>query len=476
MYNRVIYELTQKKRKEFTEKDKVIEKEELSRYQRNRIPIYPYVRKREIYFRIVYNNGSIRGFDTYEKAEEAYQKLLKGETGIGETQKEIKTQKKLATVTLKDGYDVLLKKHKSAISNGEAKYSSYSKKDTTIKYHVLPYFEGKPVAEITRGDIAHFVYHIKTEELSGKTGKKGKQRLLSPAMQHETLMFFKMLYKETIKWFDIETSIDIDREVEMPKLTKSRKKYNRNVGDKISKDYENNMKLIMEELAKLEYGIFNPVFGIQLLISCTGMRINEVIALKPEKFDYEKKTLLIDRSISWHPDKTKTKKSFVETSTKTDEERTILLPDTVAEYLNAYINRLKELTFYSDGMYIFARLGLAREKEMMLDPYSIKSFDNKLADAYKVLKLMPDDDDRRKEKNHLSRHAYNTMLKNNHIEEYDRKLYLGHSTGSGVNEGYTHKSLEEERRIADVGDKYCRFLCESIPQFKALVNPEKGTG
>ena len=469
MYNRVIYNLTQKKLKDFTEEDKVIAKEELSRYQRNRIPIYPYIYRKEIYFRIVYKRKTIRGFETYEQAEEAYQKLLKGIVEVSDTQEEIKEQKKLATVTLKDGYDVLLKKHRSAIGRGEVKYSSYSKKETTIKYHILPYFEGKPVAEITRGDIAHFVYHIKTEELSVKTGKKGKQRLLSPGMQHETLMYFKMLYKETLKWFDIETSINIDKEVEMPKLTKSRKKYSRNVGDKISGDYENNMKLILQELAKLEYGIYNPVFGIQLLISCTGMRIDEAIALKPEKFDYEKKTLLIDRSISWHPDKSKTKKSFVETSTKTDAERTILLPDTVAEYLNAFINRLKELTFYSDSMYIFSRLGLARFEEMMLDPYSIKSFDNKLADAYKTLKLMPDDDDRRKEKNHLSRHAYNTMLKNNHIEEYDRKLYLGHSTGTGVNEGYTHKSSEEEKRITEVGDRYCRFLTENIPQFQVLV-------
>ena len=476
MYNRVIYELTQKKRKDFTEQDKVIEKEELSRYQRNRIPIYPYVFKKEIYFRIVYQKKTIRGFDTYEKAEDSYQKLLKGITEVSETQEEIKVQKKLDTVTLKDGYDVLLKKHRTAMKKGEAKYSSYSKKDTTIRYHILPYFEGKPIAQITKGDIAHFVYHITAEELSGKPGKNGKAKLLSVSMQHEVLMFFKMLYKETLKWFDIETSIDIDREVEMPKLSRSRKKYSREVGDRIGKEYENNMKLIMKELSNLEYGIYNPVFGIQLLISCTGMRIDEAIALKPEKFDYERKTLLIDRSISWHPDKSTTNKSYVETSTKTDAERTILLPDTIAEYLNAFIQRLKKLTFYSNKMYIFSRLGLAREKEMMLDPFSIKSFDNKLTDAYEKLRLIPEDDDRRKEKNHLSRHAYNTMLKNNHIEEYDRKIYLGHSTGSDVNEGYTHKSLEEEKRIAEVGEKYCLFLTENIPEFKALVKTAQGTG
>ena len=68
------------------------------------------------------------------------------------------------------------------------------------------------------------------------------------------------------------------------------------------------------------------------------------------------------------------------------------------------------------------------------------------------------------------------MLKNNHIEEYDRKLYLGHSTGSGVNEGYTHKSPEEEKRIAEVGDRYCRFLTENIPQFQALTKQDQEAG
>ena len=52
MYNRVIYELTQKSTKEYNDIDRKVIKEELSRYRRNGIPIYPYVCKKEIYFRI----------------------------------------------------------------------------------------------------------------------------------------------------------------------------------------------------------------------------------------------------------------------------------------------------------------------------------------------------------------------------------------------------------------------------------------
>ena len=387
---------------------------------------------------------------------------------VKDAQKELKQEKINANVSLADGFEVLLKKHAAAYQNGELKYSAYSKKDSTIRIHIIPYFKEKPIAEITKGDIARFVHHIRSEEISGKTGKKGKQKQLSVSMQHEVLMYFKMLYKETVRWFDIETSIDIDREVEMPKMSKSRKQYNREVSEKINGDYEKNAKMIMEELSKLEYGIYHPAFGIQLLISCTGMRINEANALKPSKFDYEKKTLLIDRNISWHPNKKRTKKSYEETSTKTDTERTILLPDSIAEYLKSYIDRLKQLTFYSDDMYIFSRLGLARNTSMILDPFSLKSFDNILKRIYKDLNLNPDEEDNKKDKNHLARHAFNTLLKNEHIEEYDRKLYLGHSTGSGVNEGYTHGSPEEERRIVEAAERYCNYLTEGISEFKLM--------
>ncbi len=80
-----------------------------------------------------------------------------------------------------------------------------------------------------------------------------------------------------------------------------------------------------------------------------------------------------------------------------------------------------------------------------------------------------DDENHRKDKNHLARHAFNTRLKNSHIEEYDRKLYMGHSVGTDVHTGYTHGSSDEERRIAEVGEEFCRFLTEDIEEFRALV-------
>ena len=109
MYNRVIYELTQKKKKDYSDIDKKIIKEELDRYRRIGIPIYPYVYKKEIYFRIVYQNKSIVGFNIFEKAEEAYYRLLNGESNVDEQKEEIKEEKRIATVSLNDGFEVLLR-------------------------------------------------------------------------------------------------------------------------------------------------------------------------------------------------------------------------------------------------------------------------------------------------------------------------------------------------------------------------------
>ena len=107
-----------------------------------------------------------------------------GETELDDAKAEIKVKRKVLLVTLKDGYRILMKKHEAAYQNGELKYSSYNKKDTTIRYHILPFFENKPVAQITRGDIAHFVHHIRAEEKSNKTDKDGKAKKLSVGMQY----------------------------------------------------------------------------------------------------------------------------------------------------------------------------------------------------------------------------------------------------------------------------------------------------
>ena len=125
MYNRVIYELTRKRTEEFNDEDKRIVKEELDRYRRSRIPIYPYIYRREIYFRIVFRNRSLRGFDTFEKAEDIYRRLAFGETELDDAKAEIKVKRKVLLVTLKDGYRILMKKHEAAYQNGELKYSSY---------------------------------------------------------------------------------------------------------------------------------------------------------------------------------------------------------------------------------------------------------------------------------------------------------------------------------------------------------------
>ncbi len=462
MRNSKIERLLQKDDNTLTKEDRKAIKDELDKYKVKNIPIYPYPKGNEIYFRIVYESQSFPGYDDFDDAYEDYRDLKKGRKTV-EDLKNIRSKKRISEITLDDGLERLLDKHKKQYKNGELKYSSYKKKESTIRYHILPFFNKKPLAKINKSDIAHFVDHIKYEELSYRH-KKGEEKRLSIAMQKEVLIFFKMLYKETKRWFNIETNIDIDYEVEMPSLVKARRQYSNKVAKEIADIYDGELYRMMESLEKLESGVYNPVFGIMFIIFFTGMRIDEATALKVKDYDPVNKTLTIEKSISWHPDKEKTSSSYEITTTKTGAERTILIGDTICTYLDRYIDKLRKLSFYSDDMFIFCRLEYARTDDKITDAFSLKTFSNHIRQAYIDAGIVKGEEPI--PKNHLARHAFNTLLKNNHVEEYDRKEYLGHSNGTSVNEGYTHKSRKEEAKIVRIAEKSCRNLAENIMGIK----------
>ncbi|MBR4461582.1 MAG: tyrosine-type recombinase/integrase [Erysipelotrichaceae bacterium] len=458
MRNSKIEKLLAKGEEKLTEQDRKKIKEELKDYQIKNIPIYAYIKGNEVCFRIVYDNQSFPGYDDYDDAYNDYRDLKKGRKTALDL-KEIRTKKQASDVTLDDGFERLLDKHTKQYKNGDLKYCSYTKKESTIKYHILPFFNKKPLILINKSDIAHFVDHIMYEELSLKH-KQGEEKRLSVGMQREVLMYFKMLYKETKRWFNVETNIDIDYEVEMPSLKKTRKLYSDKIGKIIENVYDGDLEKILRSIYKLENGAYNPIFGIMFMIYFTGMRIDEVNALTPKDFDPENKTLLITKSITWHPNKDKTSKSYEVTTTKTGAERMIMIADPICMYLENYIEMLKGLSIYSDDMFIFSRMGYARTEDGEEDPFSLKTLGYRVKAAYRDAGIMKEDGTI--PKNHSARHAFNTLLKDNHIEQYDRNAYVGHSNGTSVNEGYTHKSKKEEIRITKVVEKSCRNLADLL--------------
>ena len=115
-------------------------------------------------------------------------------------------------------------------------------------------------------------------------------------------------------------------------------------------------------------------------------------------------------------------------------------------------------------MFIFCRLEYARTDDKITDAFSLKTFGNHTREAYTDAGIVEGEEPI--PKNHLARHAFNTLLKNNHVEEYDRKEYLGHSNGTSVNEGYTHKSRKKEEKIVRIAEKSCRNLAENIMGIK----------
>ena len=431
-------------------------------------PIYPYIKRREIYFRIVYNNKFFVGYRDYESAEKVYMDLKDEKIDMEEVDHAPADSEK-RRITIEDGFNKIMEAHRLAYEAGELKHSSYTKKESDFRLHILPYFKDKPLVKITKADIADFVEQIRYRETSGKKLKNGEEKKISVSLQTEILMYFKMVYKETKRRFDLETSIDIDEEIKMPKLKKTRKEYSKSVEDILNDDYDAKLKSTLESVVKVEKGIFNPVFAICLITNCTGMRIDEVTALKPSKYDCEKKLLLIDRSISWHPNKSNTDSSYEETSTKTDSERIIPLAESLAAYLEAYIGNLKELLYYSKDMYIFSRLDYALRSDSMFDPFSLKTYTNHLRTA-KASAEKKDESEVTLIKNHIARHAFNSRLKDNGIEQYDRESYLGHSHSSGANTLYTHGSRFQEEKIVEISEKLCRYLTKDISEFIELTD------
>ena len=147
-------------------------------------------------------------------------------------------------------------------------------------------------------------------------------------MQSEVLMYFKKLFKTTKRWFNVDVRFDIDEILEdaigTSGLKKAKKKYKRKVDDVVETIYED-LKRIFPSIKVLENGIYNPIYGIELMIFFTGMRIDEVTALTPKDLNSETRMLSITKSVTWHPDKEKTKKSYEVTETKEWNDRKTLL-------------------------------------------------------------------------------------------------------------------------------------------------------
>lgn len=469
MKHKLVTELCVKPRRSWSSEEKQQVKDLLDGFKQKGKPIYPYIKNREIYFQLVYDNKFFVNYRRYEDAEKDLIGLREGSIKLEDLAGD-SPKKRKELVTLEDAYNKLVEREKLAKKAKEFKNNSFEKNGSDFKYHVFPYFKGKPIIKITRGDIDDYVAQITYNEESQHKRKDGSAKKLSASTQIEILNLFKRLYREAKRYYGIETTIDIDYEVKMPtKQEKKEKRENKKKIDKIlNDDYDAKLKKTLESIAIIENGIYNPVFAIELLNHSIGSRINEANALKPSKLDVVNRQLLIDASISWHPDKENTDKSYEETSTKTDEERIISLCDTLFLYLEEYISILKKLSYYSDDMYIFSRLEYSRDDSMKLDPFSLKTFNNHIRFARKHAGIVDDNGEIYMVKNHIARHAFNSMMKDGGVYDYDREEYIGHAHSGGTNVIYTHKSAAQEKRILKIQERFVRYLTKDIPQFQEL--------
>jgi integrase len=186
-------------------------------------------------------------------------------------------------------------------------------------------------------------------------------------------------------------------------------------------------------LAKLES---HRLFAFFRLISYTGARRGEVLALRWSDIEFNKKTLSISKT------RTRLKKALVEQdSTKGGEgRRTVQLDSETVRLMKEHKRRqleerLKAGSLWQETNYIFTR-----EDGVPIDPSTV----------YHLFKKTCKELGLRSEPLHVTRHGVATELINKGVSAHLVKEQLGHSDIATTLRAYAHIRPEQKQEVADL--------------------------
>lgn len=188
--------------------------------------------------------------------------------------------------------------------------------------------------------------------------------------------------------------------------------------------------LLFSVKARRDYWDNDDAYLMNLLASCTGMRLGEVIALQCQ--DLKKDHLHVHRSYD---------RKYGLKDTKTHDQRFLPLPSFILEELD----RLKDL--HREG-FLFSAVNGA--------PIYHRTVTKHLYGAMKKIGI---DDETRKERNitfHSWRHFLNTTLRSHNIVDSKVQRITGHRTAS-MTEHYTHFQAEDFNDIRTLQENILNF-------------------
>lgn len=264
----------------------------------------------DVMFRIVTLDGierqkKLSGFKTKTLAKQAYLDFVteKCELVKNNPLKKHKPDKITPTVG---------ELHRSYIASlrGQNKESSIYSKQSIYDNFIKDIFENKPITVLTKQELLLWQDATWIRK-NPKTGKTYSYNYLSKA---------RGTFSAFLTWVEERYSYPNEmRKVRLPKRRAAPTK----------------MQIWTREefeqfISKVDDPKYHALFTILFF---TGRRKNEVLALRPEKIDLEKKTILFDASITR---KTLDSSIYRETTTKADKSAVIPICDIVANELKAY--------------------------------------------------------------------------------------------------------------------------------------------
>ena len=276
-------------------------------------------------------------------------------------------------------------------------YATQVNLKSKLENHIYPEIGMKKIKDIKPYHIQEIVKHMTDKGLTDSTKRVVAtiKRILEDAINND------IIYK------------NVANNINVPKYVKNERKPLSVIED----------KLVIKECKKNKYGLFI------LLIRYTGIRLEEVVPLLLTDFDLTKRTVSINKAVTF------IKNQPVVKATKNLKSRTIPIPEIIFEPLKNEITKRKKLGI----TYLFSKetapntmlskTAVRRHLESFL--YSLnKNRKKKIKFTY-----------------HQLRHSYCTMLYYANIKIKKAQELMGHSSADMVYNIYTH--LDEKRENAE---------------------------
>ena len=301
--------------------------------------------------------------------------------------------------------------------NVELKVQTRDSYENYLKKGILDFFGQMLLHKITHTQINMFFV---------------QQKKVRAGSIYEKYCLLKSMFNRAIEWGYTETNPVLKATKQSRKNTKAINYYN-----------EQQMKQLLELLPKLH---IKHQLQIKIALFC-GLRLTEISGLRFESIDFERGTILVNRTLQYDR---KTKTIFLG-STKTKEERVVYAPKHLIEELKDYIEKKKVkleklgdkfAPIYENGKPVYLIFSKDNGYPNHPDRMGIQWRD--IVEKYKLPKITF----------HGLRHTYASYLLSKNINIKVIQEQLGHANIQETLNTYSHIAVEQKEKSVEIFDSF----------------------